>query len=233
MSVSVIVPTHNHAAFVSDAVFSVLGQTDISVEVEVIVVDDGSTDETPEVLARMCDPRIRSISQPRGGAGSARNTGITHARGDVIAFLDADDLWHERKLATALSALDGPIRPAMHFTMIQEFLDTSIAADGGVTPAPRLMRGLAASCITLRRTDLNRVGVFNEELPSGEFMDWYLRARESGLTEQMEADPLVLRRIHAGNRDRIRRDESRAYPSIILEARRRIRTTPNAGGTHD
>lgn len=232
MTVSVIVPSHNHAGFVSAAVSSVLEQRDLPVDIEVIVVDDGSTDATRAVLAQMTDPRVRVISQPRRGAGAARNTGVRHAHGDVVAFLDADDLWHERKLAVALVALDGPMRPAMHFTMIQEFLDPSIAADEEGTPAPRLMRGLAASCITLRRTDLDRVGMFNEELPSGEFMDWYLRARESGLTEHMDADALVLRRIHAGNRDRIRRDERRAYPSIILAARRRTSAIPDAGGTH-
>jgi glycosyltransferase involved in cell wall biosynthesis len=92
--VSVVIPTYNYARFVSEAVDSVLAQTYPSLEV--VVVDDGSTDDTREVLARYGD-RIRYIYQPNAGLPAARNTGIKAARGEFIGLLDSDDVFHPRK----------------------------------------------------------------------------------------------------------------------------------------
>jgi glycosyltransferase involved in cell wall biosynthesis len=95
MNVSVIIPTYNYARFVGEAVDSVLAQT--LPPLEVIVVDDGSTDGTAEVLARYGD-RIRVLRQKNAGVAMARNAGIAAARGEYLAFLDSDDAWYPRKL---------------------------------------------------------------------------------------------------------------------------------------
>jgi glycosyltransferase involved in cell wall biosynthesis len=105
MKVSVIIRTYNRAYIVAEAIESALNQT--YGEYEVLVVDDGSTDNTPEVVRRFQDPRLRYIRHERNrGVGAACNTGVAQARGEWIAFLDSDDLWQpdklERQVACAL-----------------------------------------------------------------------------------------------------------------------------------
>ena len=98
--VSVIVPTYNRLHALPASLASLLTAQEI--DLEVIVVDDGSTDDTPRVLAAYAD-RIRVIRQANQGAGAARNAGIAAARGEYVAFLDSDDLWHPRKLELQLA----------------------------------------------------------------------------------------------------------------------------------
>lgn len=96
-SVSVVIPAYNAEQYLRVALSSVISQTHR--DLEVIVVDDGSTDRTGAVCRELVDPRIRVVHQPNRGLAAARNTGIRQARGTYVAFLDADDLWHPDKLA--------------------------------------------------------------------------------------------------------------------------------------
>ena len=100
---SVIIPTYNYGRFLREAIESVFAQT-VS-DFEVIVVDDGSTDDTPEILASISDPRLRSFRISNSGSSVARNRGMQEASGEFIAFLDADDRWRPRKLELQLSIL--------------------------------------------------------------------------------------------------------------------------------
>jgi glycosyltransferase involved in cell wall biosynthesis len=102
--VSVVIPTYNRAAKVSDAIQSVLAQT--VTDLEVIVIDDGSSDGTGKVLGETFGDRIRYYAQANQGASAARNKGITEARGEWIAFLDSDDLWEKDKLEWQFKALE-------------------------------------------------------------------------------------------------------------------------------
>ena len=102
--ISVIIPTYNRAALLKKAVDSVLAQHDV--ELELLVVDDGSTDNTAEVMAGITDPRVRYLPQEcNRGACAARNVGVREARGEYIAFQDSDDQWHPDKLARQLEYL--------------------------------------------------------------------------------------------------------------------------------
>lgn len=94
-TISAVIPTYNYGRFLREAIDSALTQTHPALEV--IVVDDGSTDDTPQVLASYGN-RIRAIRQPNQGVGAARNTGIAAARGEYVAFLDSDDIWKPEKL---------------------------------------------------------------------------------------------------------------------------------------
>ena len=102
--VSVIVPAYNVARFIEGAIDSVLAQS--YTDFELLIVNDGSTDDTVERCARHPDPRIRIVDQKNRGLAGARNSGIREARGDYLAFLDADDLWRSDKLERHVAHLD-------------------------------------------------------------------------------------------------------------------------------
>lgn len=101
VSVSVIIPTFNYGTFIKECIDSVFAQT--FQNYEIIVIDDGSTDNTPEILSEISDPRLIAVRTPNQGVSSARNTGLDMAQGDFIAFLDADDRWLPHKLETQVA----------------------------------------------------------------------------------------------------------------------------------
>ncbi len=104
--VSVLIDTYNHERFVEEAVQSVLAQDFPASEREILVVDDGSTDRTPEIL-RKFEPQIRVLRKQNGGQASAFNLGIPECKGDIVAFLDADDWWAPGKLTATANAFAG------------------------------------------------------------------------------------------------------------------------------
>lgn len=105
-TISILVPAYNAAATIERTIASALGQSHR--EIEVLVVDDGSTDSTPDLVRAIAarDGRVRLLVQPNGGVARARNTALDAAQGEFVAPLDADDLWHPEKLAMQLAALD-------------------------------------------------------------------------------------------------------------------------------
>src|ERR1700676_4365722 len=102
--VSVLIDTYNHERFIAQAITSVLGQDMAMDEVEIVVVDDGSTDRTPEIVHRF-EPRVRVLRKTNGGQASAFNAGIAECRGEIIAFLDGDDWWAPGKLGRVVEEL--------------------------------------------------------------------------------------------------------------------------------
>lgn len=124
--VSVVVPCYNYGRFVTEAVDSILAQT--FRDYEVIVVDDGSTDNTPEVLRGITDPRVRVLRKENGGCASARNAGRALARGEFLTFLDADDLWRPTFLERQVAVLDA--EPGVSFC----FTDMVRSTNGALLP---------------------------------------------------------------------------------------------------
>src|ERR1700682_2411995 len=105
LRVSVLIDTYNHERFIEQAITSVLEQDMSMAEVEIIVVDDGSTDRTPEIV-RGFEPRVRVLRKLNGGQGSAFNAGIPECRGEIVAFLDGDDWWEKDKLRVVLQEFE-------------------------------------------------------------------------------------------------------------------------------
>lgn len=101
--VSVVIPSYNHEAYIAEAVNSVLEQT--IKDLELIVVDDGSTDRSLDILAAISDPRMRVISQENQGAHAAINRGLGEASGEYLAILNSDDSYHPQRLETIIAAL--------------------------------------------------------------------------------------------------------------------------------
>jgi glycosyltransferase involved in cell wall biosynthesis len=199
---SVVIPTWNRAHVVCDAVESALAQK--AGRVEVLVVDDGSTDGTAELLARRFGPRVRLLrTAGRVGAGAARNAGVREARGEFIAFLDSDDVWLPGKLDAELRALarfpgaEAVVSDSLSFAegvadARSRFASNGLlAASQGRTRPMRECRwlwtnsenGVATCSITLRRGVLSRVGIapFAEDLSSCE--DWEFEMRLYHLCE--------------------------------------------------
>ncbi len=206
-SVSVIIPSYNCARFVTDAVDSVLAQT--SPPDEIIVVDDGSTDDTAQCLAPYMD-RIRYVHQQNGGISSARNRGIQQAQGTLIAFIDADDRWLPDKLEKQLAYLAAHPEVDLVHTDILYWDDLT----GRVTHVPQdrarfvgrcyreffwHCRVLTSSVLVTRRA-LEDAGPFDPTIPGGyaEDLDFFLRiARKYSFG--FVAEPLVLYRRHGNN----------------------------------
>ncbi|SHF68048.1 Glycosyl transferase family 2 [Desulfacinum infernum DSM 9756] len=196
--VSVIIPTHNRARMVREAVESVLAQKDA--RFELIVVDDGSTDETPEALGPHRD-RLRFIRQENRGVSAARNRGIQVARGEWIAFLDSDDLWLPGKLRAQLSFFEE--HPDLLICQTEEVWIRNgrrwnpkkyHAKPSGYCFGRLLERCLVSpSAVMIHRRVLNEVGLFDETLPACEDYDLWLRIgcrRPIGLVPE----PLVIKR---------------------------------------
>src|ERR1700722_6588457 len=102
--VTVLIDTFNHERFIREAILSVIGQDFPPDEMEILVVDDGSTDRTPEII-RKFEPRVRLLRKENGGQASAFNAGIPEARGEIISFLDGDDWWASNKLSRVMETI--------------------------------------------------------------------------------------------------------------------------------
>lgn len=199
MSITCIVPVYNGARFLEEALASVLDQ---GVDgLEVVVVDDGSTDATPQVLEGFGD-RIRVVRQDNAGVAAARNRGLDEARGDLVAFQDCDDLWMPGRLALQLEAFRQRPDLDLCLGLIQNFWMPEVAAEAqgyGGSRFARPLPGFSLTCLLARRTAFDTVGRFETSLRVGEDNDWFLRARDAGLTEHVVPEVLVHRRLHRDN----------------------------------
>lgn len=229
--VSVVIPVRDGEAFITAAIDSVCGQS--LDDLEVIVVDDGSTDGSFTIAAGHPDERTRAVRQPATGAAAARNHGARLARGEWLAFLDADDLWVPNKLRLQMDALQQTSTATMVFGHVQEFLSPEFADTGAQQAIPRLLPGYSVVTLLLRRRAFSATGGFDERLMTGEFVDWYDRARASGLEPLLLPDVLTLRRIHAANLHRRRRADSQGYPAVLKAMLDRRRRLGNAAGELD
>jgi glycosyltransferase involved in cell wall biosynthesis len=209
--VSVVIPAWNAAAFLGEAVSSVLEQD--GANVEAIVVDDGSSDETAAVAARF-GAAVRVLQQPHAGIGASRNRGVDAARGGLIAFLDADDVWPPGKLRLQRAALEANPALDMVFGHAVEFRDAGEEAP----QVPAMLPGTSL----IRIACFHRVGQFREDLRVGEFIDWMVRARDVGLRLAVLNAVCLRRRLHERNTGRT--TENRAdYAKVVRAALQRKR----------
>ncbi len=223
MSVTCILPVYNGERFLAEALDSVLGQNVPSLEV--LVVDDGSTDGTAAILDQF-GSKIRVISQDNRGVSAARNRGLDEVDSEFVAFQDCDDLWMPGKLTRQLAALEERPELDLCLGLVQNFWMQELAAEERAyrgsrfaAPAP----GHLLQVLVARRTAFDRVGRFDMGLDVGEDNDWFLRARDAGLVEEMIPDVLVRRRLHRNNltrNDLASRDALLANMKASLDRRR-------------
>jgi glycosyltransferase involved in cell wall biosynthesis len=207
--VSVIIPVYNGTTVLADALTSVRQQT--YQNFEVIVVDDGSSDSSHALAEKFAteDCRVKVLRQPNGGMSMARNTAIAGARGELIAFLDADDVWLPGKLAAQLDLLEQEPRANLLFTdyfswdgqndFDRRYSDPDKFPDGDAGRRLIFFNLFGISTVMVKREMLDAVGLFDVELPVAADWDMWLRIAERGLCAKGIRQPLARYRLWPGN----------------------------------
>lgn len=209
---SVIIPVLNGEKTIVEAVNSALAQR--GVNVEVIVVDAGSTDQTATIVKSIDDSRVCLISG-NGSllAGAARNLGVVAAKSFWLRFLDADDLWPHcstEHLLEVISDAACEVVVGHSLTFSDEVLpDLSLHA-----PLDNSLRGPLPGSVLLSKQLFLKIGFFDADLRVGELIDWFARARSLGVQEVPSANVVLFRRKHSANTSQKRRGE---YASSVLK----------------
>jgi glycosyltransferase involved in cell wall biosynthesis len=214
--ISVVIPAHNGEQFLREAIESVLTQT--LAATEIIVVDDGSSDGTPQI-AKAYDS-VRYHHQEQSGAAVARNAGAKIASSQWIAFLDADDVWLPNKLERQAAACQADPDLKMAFGQIKEFVSPhlSIAEARQLKPRNETLSGPSNITLLMRRKDFLDTGGFPIDLQLGEFIAWYVQATHSGLKTYTIPEVLALRRLHTTNQGRTNRSHLNQFALIAKRA---------------
>lgn len=229
---SVVIPVYNRAHLIGDTVRSVLAQTDQ--DFEIVVVDDGSSDDPEAVIKAFADPRIVFLRQENGGGGAARNTGIDRARGRFIAFLDSDDQFLPHHLAAARDLLEKTENTGTYSRFIVDrgqgrtLLKPPRAIRQGEDMATYLLcdRGFLATSTIVVPAELARRIRFDENLPAAEDTDFAIRAALAGARFLMSGQPSMVwrdwadpNRLSSGRRcESMKAWIERLKPTIPLKA---------------
>lgn len=190
--VSVVIPAYNGDRFLAEAIQSVLDQR--YEPLQLIVVDDGSTDDSAQVARSF--PAVELIQQPNRGLSAARNAGVRAARGALLSFLDADDRWTAGKLDAEVRFLLAQPSVELVYGRTRQFLDSHCQTAINFTEysdAP------TASSLLIWRTAFERVGTFDETIRVGQYLDWHGRAVAKNLALGFLDQVVQERRIHDRN----------------------------------
>lgn len=229
-SVSVVIPVFEGERYLGEAIESALRQS--VPPTEVIVIDDGSSDGSA-ALADSFGGVVRCVRQAHAGIGAGRNRGVAEARGELIAFLDADDLWDADKTRLQLAALANDPTLDMVFGHALQFHSAEL------TPEERARTRVPAAAIAamvpggglFRAAAFARVGPFETQWRVGEFVSWYQHAMELGLRFAVLLPVVLHRRIHTTNQGIRARDAMVDYVRIVkaaIDRRRRAALTDAA-----
>jgi glycosyltransferase involved in cell wall biosynthesis len=180
--ISVVIPVYNGEKTINETINSVLSQT--FQDFELVIINDGSQDSTLEILSNIQDPRLKVFSYPNAGLAASRNRGTSHAVGEYISFIDADDLWTSDKLEAQLKALQDNPEAAVAYSWTNYIDESSqflrpggyLTANGDVLAKLLVVDFLEnGSNPLIRRQALIEVGGFDESLPAAEDWDILLR----------------------------------------------------------
>ena len=220
--VSVIIPVYNGEAYLAEAIESVLRQT--YRPIELIVVDDGSTDRSAEVAKRFLE--VRYCFQPQsGGAAAARNRGTQLAQGAFLAFLDADDLWVENKLALQVAVFENDPELEAVFAHLEQFISPELHENlkAKIHCPTEIQPGIHPGAMLIKRKAFARIGPFNTKFKLAEIVEWNVRAKEKELKSLLLPDMLYRRRLHTTNQGILKRRYQTEYLHILKAALERKR----------
>ncbi|NQV01642.1 MAG: glycosyltransferase [Bacteroidia bacterium] len=209
--VSIIIPVYNGENFIAEAVQCVLNQD--YYPLEVIVVDDGSTDRSGNIIAQFGN-QVNYIFQENAGPANARNKGLAAATGQFIGFLDADDLWPENRIREALSVLSQ--HPDLGF--VQGFTKQVFSQGKTIKSDKReeTIFGFVMGSALFRRFVFETVGSFDDSMKFCEDLDWFIRAMEFGIPFKIQEKVTLVYRIHDKNFTRDN-NQTKLYPFIAFK----------------
>jgi len=226
--ISVIIPVFNGEPYLKDAIESILKQT--YNPIEIIVVDDGSTDRSA-VVAKNIDAPVQYLFQTNSGTAAARNRGTLAAKGSFFAFLDQDDLWIENKLTLQVKAFENDPKLDIVFGFVKQFhspeLDQSLKQS--IHCPPFQMPGYLPSAMLIKREAFLSVGLFDSTWQIGEWVNWFVRASELKLRMVMLPDLVALRRLHSTNKGVLQRRSVTEYAHILKASLDRRRASQQEG----
>ncbi len=222
--VSVIIPVYNGIRYLPETLASVRRQTR-PVD-EIILVDDGSTDNTGVWIDSLNDEKIVACHQKNSGQAAARNLGIEKSRGDLVALLDSDDLWEPEKIELQIARFNENPALGIVTSRFVEFYSPDIAA--ATRASTRLKEGILSgpncSNLLVRKEVFTKVARFDSAWRTGELLEWWSRVAEAGVVADEVAKVLVRRRVHDSNLGRRAARDRGDYFAIIrkqLQRRRR------------
>lgn len=231
--VSCVVPVFNGERYLEEALRSILAQT--YEPVEIIVVDDGSTDGTPSV-ARGFGARVRYVQQPTAGPAATRNFGVAMAAGEFVAFLEPDDLWHPEKLARQMACFDSRPETDVCATHARNFWIPELAGEAERhedRARSQGVPGFIVSAIVARRALFDRVGLFDTSLTFTGHTDWLMRAMDDHAVVELLPEVLTYHRMHHTNLTRREAAACRAEYLRVLNMSLRRRRLAAAAGAAD
>jgi len=225
--ISVIIPVYNGERYLAEAIESVLAQT--YRPIELIVVDDGSTDGSAEIVQQF-GPPVRYHYQPNAGVSSARNSGVELARGELLAFLDADDLWVENKLTMQLRAFADDASLEISFGHVLQFHSPELTEEARqrILISKPLLSGCLPGTMLIRQSTFQHIGPFRTDQQIGQFIDWYARAQEQARKIKVLPEVLMQRRLHGANmgiKQHNHRDDYARMIGDVLRRRRQLKAS--------
>lgn len=226
-SVSVIIPVFNGARYLEAALASVLAQSYLPAEI--ILVDDGSDDGSGALIERIAASApapIHCLHQQQRGPGAARNRGVAASTGEIIAFLDQDDLWAPSKLEQQVHLFQADPTLGIVLTHQTYFLDAGFARPAWVRPEVLEKATLAPtpSALAVRRDAFAQIGGFNEEMLLWSDTDWFFRAQDAGVPLAYAPEVLIQHRIHTQNQSRMATKFHQELLGLVQQSIRRKQT---------
>jgi glycosyltransferase involved in cell wall biosynthesis len=192
---SVIIPVRNSEQYLAEAIESALAQT--YEPVELIVVDDGSTDQSADIARS--NKGICYLYQSHQGVAVARNRGVAASQGEFIGFLDADDIWLPDKLKVQIEHLLEHPNMGYNLCRIENFLDPRLDLHQGASYHPLAMEEISITSLIVRRKVFHQIGGFDSSYEVGSDFEWVTRAKDRGVSMTILPEVLVRRRLHEAN----------------------------------
>lgn len=224
--ISIMIPTFNRGGFIRDCIDSVLAQ---GVEdIEIVVVDDGSTDSTKEIVDSYALSYIKYYYQEHKGIPSSRNQCLKLSTGDLLAFIDSDDMWVSGKLRKQIDFLDANPNAEIVFTKYKNYFETDAIQNSDKAKKELDMErtnNYALPTALFRRRLSESIGEFNEDLAVGEDVEWIMRMRLKGVcVDNCIEEQLYLRRLHENNSVFVENTDTRAISkALAMQMRKKIK----------
>ena len=219
--IDVIIAVYNGEKFIEEAIASVQNQT--WKDLNIIVADDGSTDETMNIVTELSksDKRIDILARYHEGVSATLNAAIAYSSAKYIAFLDADDIWDLTKLTVQMEALSNS-ESEICFCMIQEFETLPENSTQSYRARKEPMKGVSKTAFLGFRSIFTRFGPFDETIAIGDFVDWFSRVVREKVSVIMLDQVLTFRRIHENNTTRnVSKNEFLKLLKMHLDAKRK------------